>query len=215
MTESTDETHVPEPDDRAEGDGELTRRRMLKLTVSAALAAPLVNLAGSRSVLARVAAAAASEPRFFTKDEFALLDELTEIVIPADEHSPGARAAQVAAFVDAQLAETWETDQKDSWRAGLKAIEALSQQMNGKAFLEATPDQRVALLTSISKNEFDPKTPEEKFFRQLKTTTAYVYYTSEIGIHKEIGYLGNTYLDEFAGYDVSQEDRGPNKGGER
>ena len=56
------------------------------------------------------------------------------------------------------------------------------------------------------KNEFNPTTPEEKFFRELKLRTANAYYTSKVGIHDELGYLGNTYQKEYAGYDVSQED---------
>lgn len=44
-------------------------------------------------------------PLFFTKQEFALVDELTELIIPADDHSPGARAAQVAGYIDFRLSE--------------------------------------------------------------------------------------------------------------
>ena len=38
---------------------------------------------------------------FFTPEELALVDELSEMIIPADAHSPGARAARVAAYIDA------------------------------------------------------------------------------------------------------------------
>jgi len=40
----------------------------------------------------------------------------------------------------------------------------------------------------------------------LKGSIVYAYYSSEIGIQKEIGYLGNSYQDVYAGYDVSTED---------
>jgi Gluconate 2-dehydrogenase subunit 3 len=52
-------------------------------------------------------AAEPNAPLFFTKDEFALLDTLTEILIPTDEHSPGAHAAGVAAYIDRTVAEAF------------------------------------------------------------------------------------------------------------
>ena len=41
-----------------------------------------------------------SAPKFFTRAQYALVDELTEILIPADEHSGGARAAGVVTYID-------------------------------------------------------------------------------------------------------------------
>ena len=37
-----------------------------------------------------------------------MLDELTEIIIPTDSHSPGAKAAKVAVYIDKSLAEAFE-----------------------------------------------------------------------------------------------------------
>jgi hypothetical protein len=188
--------------------GDVTRRRMLELAIGAAVAAPIVDLVDGPVALARVAGQAlgATAPRFFTPEQFALVDELAEMIIPADEHSPGARAARVAAYLDARLAESLDAEDQAKWRAGLEATDARSRKEIGKPFMQATPEERFALLTSIAKNEFAPKTPDETFFRTIKSATAVAYYTSEIGIHKEIGYLGNTYLKEYVGYDVSTED---------
>jgi len=44
-----------------------------------------------------------------------------------------------------------------------------------------------------------PKTPLEAFFVTAKQATIHGYYTSEIGIHKELRYKGNQLLAEFAG----------------
>jgi hypothetical protein len=187
-----DETREP----RQSPDGEITRRDMIRIAAGAAVAAPLLDLGVAR------AAQEAKAPRFFTKEEFALVDELTEIIIPTDDHSPGARAAGVAAFIDGRLAESFQDEPKQTWRSGLKLIDEISQQMHGRPFMQATPEQRVALMTRISQNEKKPEKPEELFFRELKARTAHAYYTSEIGIHKEMEYKGNTYLKEFVGYDA-------------
>ena len=55
------------------------------------------------------------------------------------------------------------------------------------------------LLTEISRNELSPQTPLEKFFVTTKNATIHGYYTSEIGIHKELRYQGNQPLPEFVG----------------
>jgi hypothetical protein len=139
-----------------------------------------------------------------TAAELALLDELSELVIPADEHSPGAKAAKVAAFIDGQLAEAFETAERTDWRNGLSLVDRLSREINGKPFMTASEPERVAVLTRMSRNESDPKQPEEVFFRELKSRVVHAYYTSEIGIKQELEYKGNTYLAEFVGIDVSR-----------
>ena len=144
----------------------------------------------------------AETPAFFTKDEFAAVDELMETIIPTDDHSPGAKAAGCAVYVDRQLTESVDQELKQKWHAGLKALEAKCHAKFDKGIVDVTPDERAALLHEISQNEKNAATPEEKFFNILKYATAFAYYSSSIGIHKEIEYKGNVYLKEFAGTEV-------------
>src|SRR5258708_3490844 len=108
-------------------------------------------------------------PLFFTPEEFLVIDELTEMIIPADDHSPGARAAQVAAYIDRRLAESFEPEPRKLWRDGLAP------------FLSGTPSQRLEMLQAAAQQE-------EGFFSELKTRTARAYYSSDIGIHRELEY---------------------------
>jgi hypothetical protein len=103
----------------------------------------------------------------------------------------------VAAYIDKRLAESFEEEPKQVWRAGLKMIDSISREMHGRPFLNASQDERIALLVRISKNEMKPEKPEELFFKELKGRTARAYYTSKIGIHTEMEYKGNSYLKEF------------------
>src|SRR5881409_92935 len=135
----TDATHP-------EGES-LSRREMLEVT-AAALAAPLVKLGPAAAPPALQAVS-----KFFTAAELALLDELAELIIPADAHSPGARAAGVAAYIDFRLSESLEPEWQKAWRSGLAAVDGLSRERHGKPFLQATPDQRVAILTEMSAKE--------------------------------------------------------------
>lgn len=176
----------------------LSRREMLELT-AAALAAPLLDV---QAATARPTAGV--QARFLTPAEFALLDELTELIIPADGHSPGARTAGVAAYIDGRLGESLDADWQRSWRSGLQAVEDLSRELSGKAFLESTPAERIAVLTRMAAGEQDPKTEPERFFRELKRWTVRGYYTSKIGIQVDQEYKGNTLqTGEYAGYDAT------------
>ena len=139
-------------------------------------------------------------PLFFTKEEFATLDVLTELIVPTDDHSPGAHDAGVASFIDKTVAEAFLPEDKTSWRKGLAAVNQVSHSMFDKAFLQISKDQQIELLKKISQNEKAPKTEPEKFFTQLKQSTAFAYYSTSIGIHQEIEYKGNIILEEFVGY---------------
>jgi len=173
----------------------ISRREMIQQTAAAAAALPLVK---ALPPLAPV------PPKFFTPAEFALVDEMSDMIIPTDQQSAGARAAGVAAYIDGRLAEAFEKEQPQRWRAGIKAVETLSREMSGKTFMASTPEQRLALLTRIAAAESDPKTDAEKFFPEIKSSTIRAYYTSKIGIHDDQQYKGNVIQPgEYAGYDAT------------
>ena len=69
---------------------ELSRREMI-LATAAVLVTPLLQ---GRALTAQPMALVPG--KFLTPAEYALLEELTELIIPADDQSPGARAAGVA-----------------------------------------------------------------------------------------------------------------------
>ena len=157
----------------------------------------LVKLAGV-ALVSR--AHAATQPRFFTLEEYAMVEELTEMIIPADEKSGGAKAAGVAAYIDGKLAEAFDASERDSWRQGLARVNALAAEMHGGTFLSCGAPERIAVLSRMAANERQPEKSEEIFFRELKRLTIFGYYTSKIGIHDDMGYLGNTYQQgDYAG----------------
>lgn len=107
------------------------------------------------------------------------------MVTPADKHSPGAYAAQVSLFAD-RIVGTSGSEMKEQWKNGLQPIREES----------AHTSLDVALAKSAA-HEDDPKTDLERFFGELKTMTINGYYTSEIGIHGDLLYQGNTYSTSF------------------
>ena len=192
----------------------VSRREALKLAAAAAAAPLLPGLGDVPASAARAAAAAAprvAAGRFFSAPEMAVLDELVEMIIPADAHSGGARAAGVAAYIDGRLAEYDPAipvlgADRERWKAGLATVEALSRETSGKSFAETTAAERTALLERIARplleREVPAEEPGQRFFVELKSWTARGYYTSRVGIHDEMEYKGNRAIVEFSGVDA-------------
>ena len=122
---------------------------------------------------------------FLTAEEFALVDELSEMIIPTDEHSPG-RERRRSPPTSIPVFRSWE--ERGRVARGPEAGRAARQQANGKPFLKASPDERNAVSTRMAQNEGKPKQPEEVFFAELKAKVVHAYYTSEIGIKQEMEY---------------------------
>jgi len=190
---------------------QVTRRDALKsIGVGVSVIASLPVLGGnaaaqdpaahdhSHNTVQSAAPAKTHQLKFFTEDENKTVIEMSERIIPADDHSPGAKAAAVNEYIDLIVSESTDVT-RQTWREGLSAINKMSRDRFGKPFAEASADQQIDLLKEISKNERSPQTVEERFFRTIKYATVDGYYTSEIGIHKELHYKGNAYLKEFTG----------------
>jgi hypothetical protein len=144
-------------------------------------------------------AEAKSGARFFTPAQHALIEDLSETIIPADSHSGGAKAAKVADFIEQSVRESTDDQQKTLWREGLRLMEVMSQHYNGKSFADASAEEKIAVLKVLSDNQHMMDVPEVQFFHELKRLTVHGYYTSKIGIHDELEYKGNRVLMEYVG----------------
>jgi hypothetical protein len=141
----------------------MERRELLTILSVAAVAAPArIDIANYK-------------PRFFTKDESALVDRLTDLLIPNDG-SPGARDAGVKYFLDTVLFRG-DDSLRRQWRDGLAAI-------------GIKPGEDDAALM----NRF----AHQPFFRPFKLLTVDAFAMSSAG-QEFFGYKGNTAIDEFPG----------------
>jgi hypothetical protein len=133
-----------------------------------------------------------------TAAQYATLDALVDAIIPTDERSPGAREARVADYIDLLLSEA-DAELRQQWLDGLAAVDAEAAARHGAAVSTLSPAQLEALLVTMSQNEREPATPLERFFVTTKRAAIQGYYSSEIGIHKDLRYKGNQFLPEFHG----------------
>ena len=137
-------------------------------------------------------------PRFFSDAQYRTIDRLTDIIIPSDDQSPGARAAGVRFYVDTVLHYEDEGTQQ-TWRSGLAAVEEAARTSFNKSFGECIIQEQENVVAVMARNEKNPSTELELFFRLLKSLAVEAYSVSEVGLTRYFGYTGNTAIKEFLG----------------
>jgi hypothetical protein len=126
---------------------------------------------------------------------------LTELIIPETD-TPGAKGTNVNRFVDNVLAEA-KSEDRDKFLKGLSWIDERSRAMYGKDFTSAVPADQTGLLTRLSV-EGNPDKEEpigREFFEVIKGMTIDGYYTTEVGLRKELGDSGQLFQAVSQGCD--------------
>jgi Gluconate 2-dehydrogenase subunit 3 len=181
--------------------GKISRRAALKAFgagVGTVAALPWLSDDGLLAFARIQEANAPPQPKVFTPAQFETLEAIVELIVPADDRSPGAKQARVADYIDLLLSES-EPAQALRWIGGIAALDAEASARFKTPFVRLTAAQSDAILHDISRNERAPKSALEEFFVMAKHETVRGYYTSEIGIHQELRYKGNRFLREFVG----------------
>lgn len=93
-----------------------------------------------------------AEFRPFTADETAFLDEIADTILPTTS-TPGAKAAQTGAFMALMVTDSYDASDQKIFRDGMRTIDAESRRMHDVGFMEATPEQRLALLERLDREQ--------------------------------------------------------------
>ena len=138
--------------------------------------------------------------KFFSPHAYKTLQSLCNTIIPPDEDSKGALEAGAPEFIDLLTSEN--KDYQLTLGGGLMWLDSACIDRYGKAYLDCAPEQQKQILDLIAyrKNlKQDPSLGQGiEFFSFLRKLTADGFFTSEIGIDY-LGYIGNTYLQDFPG----------------
>jgi len=173
---------------------------MTRLAAGAALVTAAEAQHAHESVAREKHQAGSYQPKALTPHEYATLEKLSDLIIPADDHSPGALEAGAASFIDFLC--SLNTDLRDIFTGGLLWLDTAAEGGEaGKTFLESGPADQTALLDKIAfrKNaavwpELDPGI---QFFAFCRRLVADAYYTTPTG-YKEVGYMGNSGMAHFS-----------------
>jgi len=139
------------------------------------------------------AAASGAGAGTFTTEDIAFLDEVAETILP-ETKTPGAKAAQVGAFMALMVTDTYDERDQQIFRDGMRKLDAACQSMHTVSFKAVTPPQRLALLEQLDREQkayMDARKDEDPahYFRMMKELTLLGYFTSEIGYTKAMRYV--------------------------
>jgi gluconate 2-dehydrogenase gamma chain len=117
-------------------------------------------------------------------EQFALLEQIADIIIP-DTDTPGAIAAGVPAVIRDMLNEWASAQTRREFTALLADIDKRAWQKHGAGFLALGPDDRLALMKAIDEELI---TAVDMNYRRMKFLVLVGYYHSEVGATVELRY---------------------------
>lgn len=127
---------------------------------------------------------------------------LSDLIIPADEHSPSASAVGVVDFIDEWVSAPYPMQQRDRpiVLEGFASLDAEGTRRSGKPFAELDAATQTAICDLIC--DATRATPEHReparFFALYRDLTAAAFYSSPEG-REDLGYIGNVPLTSFEG----------------
>jgi len=146
-----------------------------------------VLLVGGGAALTRIArspGAFLGRARAFNAEQFALLEQVCEVIIPTTD-TPGAITAGVPAFMR-QMLEEWGSDESRAEIVSvLETLEKLAWSKFGAGFLELIPERRLQVVSGLDAERVARHDPAYGKFKQLVLLG---YYQSEIGATHELRY---------------------------
>jgi hypothetical protein len=143
----------------------------------------------------------------FTAADVAFLDEIADTILP-ETSTPGAKAARTGAFMALMVTDAYTPRNQQIFRDGMRRIDETCQREYGSSFIQARPEQRLALLQRLDaerQTEVDaiearrrsraPAAPPQAadapvhYFRLMKELALAGYFTSEIGYRQAMRYI--------------------------
>ena len=107
----------------------------------------------------------------FTTDEVALLDEVADTILPPTT-TPGAKAAKTGAFMAKMVYDSYHPDDQKIFREGMGKLDDITKRVYNVTFMKASPDQRLAILTLLDREQRSISQAREDAFR--KKSLAYL-----------------------------------------
>ena len=129
----------------------------------------------------------------FSAAEIQWLDEVAETILPETD-TPGAKAAEVGAFIAIMVTDTYSPEEQALFHAGTRALENQCLAAYGSGFMDATASERLALLERLDQEQITytlnkPADSAPHYFHTIKQLTAFGYFTSEIGYTQALRYV--------------------------
>jgi glucoside 3-dehydrogenase (cytochrome c) hitch-hiker subunit len=121
----------------------------------------------------------------FSENDIGFLDEVAETIIPKTT-TPGAKDAAVGTFMTVMVNDCYDKKDQQTFHEGIKKLDDACQKANNTSFMEATPEQRTSLLTTLDKEAKEHakskgKDDSNHYFTMMKQLTLFGFFTSKPG----------------------------------
>lgn len=131
-----------------------------------------------------------------TEADIPLLDEIGETIIPTTDDSPGAKAANIGAYMLLMYQDCMPAEEQVIFVDGLNELDNRTAKHFSSSFIDAKPEEKLNLLQTLQteaedyylKMEDAEKIPVH-YFQQMKGLTLSGYFSSEIGMTQAREYL--------------------------
>ena len=141
-------------------------------------------------------------PLTLSAEQRQLATALSDLIIPADEHSPSASAVGVVDFIDEWISAPYpkQREDRDTVLNGFVWLDGEARRRFEQPFARLSESQQRTICDRIcdaSRAAADLQAPA-RFFATYRNLTAGGFYTTQAG-RKDLQYIGNVALSHFDG----------------
>jgi hypothetical protein len=141
-------------------------------------------------------------PLTLTPSQRQLAGVLSDLIIPADEHSGSASSVGVVDFLDEWVSAPYPDSRRDRplVLGGFLWLDAEAARRFGKEFVALDANQQTGICDGICDAARTAPAHREaaRFFARYRDLTAAGFYSTPVG-RKDLGYIGNVPLQSFEG----------------
>jgi hypothetical protein len=152
---------------------------------------------------ARILVDAPATQHTWNAHQAATVKAMCELILPKTD-TPGATDVGASDFIDLMLTEWYDDAVRSMFLSGLADVDARTQTLFGKDFVESSPIQQAEILTALGEKMLEELEPsrerpqttrrasitglDKNFYVMLRRLTLTSYYTSEAGATAELHY---------------------------
>ena len=167
----------------------MKRREALK-TTAAALAGYTFLFGGTAVTISSCKTDKSTSwvPEFLTQDQFAIVSEVAERIIPKTD-TPGAKDALVDRYIDMNVKLNFTEEQQQLFTEALNIFDTKAKEKFSGDYISISDDNKDMILQELyqeTQEKDDDDTPH--IFDVLKQMTVFGYFTSEVGAKEFLVY---------------------------
>jgi len=122
------------------------------------------------------------EPEFFLPDSYQFLSDLSEIILPESDESPGAKIAGVASFLDRYIPICKSPEFQNDIKSATQKLRKYSENKFGKAFQKLSEKE-------LTEQMYIFENLNDMGYAELKSLILFSYFSSMEGMTKALRYL--------------------------